>query len=156
MTCPECGASDTPKPAHGCDAVCAQCGTAFVDSTVPAQSPAQLEAQSIALAYKLQQEEHAAFLQAARANSPSRQVATTPAAELGAQVGMEEDDDESLQLAIQLQAEEYQWQEMQRAREAAASMSAVNEDADEDLRLAQLLQAEEDGQVQDRNASMQR
>ena len=120
-------------------------------------TPAELEAQSIALAYKLQQEEHAAFLQAVRVNSPSPRPAagavatpvehTTPAEALQHQMmDLEEGadaDDESLKLALQLQQEELQWQSLQSRRTVEQSMGGDDDD-DEDVRLARLLQAQED------------
>ena len=121
-------------------------------------TPAELEAQSIALAYKLQQEEHAAFLQAVRVNSPSpRSAATAPVAvEHAMPAGavhqhmteLEEGadaDDESLQLALRLQQEELQWQSLQSRRTVAEAIGGdVDESLDEDVRLARLLQAQED------------
>ena len=125
--------------------------------------PAELEAESIALAYKLQQEEHAAFLHAVQANSPAPRSATAVEDTVAGQRApahaesmlpdahqmMELDggeDEESLQLALQLQQEELHWQSLQSRRAVAAAIgSQPDEEMDEDLRLAQMLQAQEDG-----------
>ena len=93
-----------------------------------------MEAQSLALAYQLQQEEHAALMQAVRVSSPGLRPAsgagsgpqhmeTSPSAE----------DDGSLQLALRLQQEELQWH--------AAGVN-VGVDEDEDVRLAMQLSQE--------------
>ena len=85
-----------------------------------------LEAQSIALAWQLQEEEQAAFVQAISANSPvATGRARTPAngAQQETQMETEEDDDEaSLQLAMRLQQEELRWQQLQSRRTVAAAM----------------------------------
>ena len=123
-------------------------------------TPAELEAQSLALAYRLQQEEHAAFIQAVRVSqSPAPRASTAAPADVSSELptpgglddtsaqGMEVTgdggDDESLRLAIQLQEEELRWQQ---AQSQHAGMEAAGDDDDEDLRLARLLQAEEDGE----------
>ena len=101
-------------------------------------SPSDMEQQSLALAYQLQREEHAAFAQAVRASSP------TQAAAQGMDTAAAGDDelDESLRLAIQLQQEELTWH-------AAAASGGGDEDVDEDhVRLAmELSQQQEDDRV---------
>lgn len=62
----------------------------------PPMTPAELEAKSLALAYQLQQEEHAALMQAVRVSSPMET----------AQQMDTESDDVSLRLAMQLQQQE--------------------------------------------------
>lgn len=103
------------------------------------QTPAEAEAQSLALAFQLQQEEHAAFMHAVRVSSPA--PGTQPSAgsgTIGGEPMMDDEMDESLQLAMQLQQEELQWH-------AAASGAAAGIDAeDEDMRLAMRLAAEQD------------
>lgn len=116
----------------------------------------------MALAYKLQEEEHAAFMDAVRASSPSPRSAGasgagfTPAsagvpAVAAEHMDMAEDaDDESLQLALQLQQEELEWQALQSRRAVAAAMgtgaaaAGVDGELDEDMQLAMRLQREED------------
>ena len=70
----------------------------------------------MALAYKLQEEEHAAFMEAVRVGSPrsgGQRFTPGSAAPLGAErMETEDADDESLQLALQLQQEELEWQVM--------------------------------------------
>ena len=81
----------------------------------PAMSDADQEAESLRLAYQLQQEEHAAFMHAVRISEPPAPPASAPFGghEEEEPVEMEEggetDMDESLRLAIQLQQEELQW-----------------------------------------------
>ena len=132
-------------------------------------TPAELEAQSIQLAYKLQQEEHAAFLQAVRMSSPGSRSASAATAfesprpqatsdSAAASAGMlhhqmmeldpGDPDEESLKLALQLQHEELQWQALQSRRAMAEAMGGdVDDDSDEDVRLARLLQAQEDDEA---------
>ena len=67
---------------------------------------AEMEEESLRLAYQLQQEEHSAFIQAVRV-SESPMPASGGMGPTGAPA--EEEMDESLRLAIQLQQEELQW-----------------------------------------------
>ena len=69
-------------------------------------SMAEMEEESLRLAYQLQQEEHSAFIQAVRV-SESPVPASGGMGPTGAPA--EEEMDESLRLAIQLQQEELQW-----------------------------------------------
>ena len=88
-------------------------GTPFVTPAPKPGTPAtaqEEEVASVTLAWRLQQEEQAAFMHAISANTPThggaRAASQTPEQ-------METDDDESLQLAIRLQQEELQWQQLQ-------------------------------------------
>ena len=117
-------------------------------------SVVEMEAQSLALAYQLQQEEHAAFISAVRVSSPT--AAAGPLGGLPASAGgalsmdtdagaveeqEEEDMDESLRLAIRLQQEELQWHQVG----YAGNPGGGGGDPDEDIRLAmELSQAEQD------------
>jgi hypothetical protein len=112
-------------------------------------TPAEMEAQSLALAYQLQQEEHAAFMQAVRVNSPApRSAPGAPAErpEAGHDAVMDTagTDDESLRLAMQLQEEELRWQQLQSQRALSAIGTGTGGEIDEDLALAMRLQREED------------
>ena len=82
------------------------------------QTPAELEASSLALAWRLQQEEQAEFM---RAMTPVR---TPGAPEAPEQM---ETDDDSLQLAIRLQQEELQWQALQTRQSYLAAMGGSEE-----------------------------
>jgi hypothetical protein len=87
-------------------------------------------------------------MQAVRVASPSPRGGGTPAeaAADAAPHAMDAEDgvDESLRLAMQLQQEELQWQQM-RSRAAIAAIGGVDDDElDEDVRLAMRLQQEED------------
>lgn len=107
---------------------------------VPPQTPEEIsEAQSLALALQLQQEEHAAFMQAVRVSSPAPQSVAS-AAHGGGEPMVDDEVDESLQLAMQLQQEELQWH----AVAAGAAAGADGEALDEDVRLAMRLAAEQD------------
>ena len=113
-------------------------------------TPAEMEAQSLALAYQLQQEEHAAFMQAVRVNSPAPRSAPgarseRPEASPQADMDTADTDEESLRLAMQLQEEELQWQQLQSQRALSAlGAGAEGDELDEDLALAMRLQREED------------
>ena len=109
-------------------------------------TPAELESQSIALAMRLQQEEHNAFRDAMDAATPAGRTpagAATPmgGATPGAQSMETDAEDESLRLAMQLQQEELQWQHMQAQHAAGMADGEI----DEDVALAMRLQQEEDG-----------
>ena len=120
------GVVETPAPAAG---------TTAPAGAAPPQTPEEIsEAQSLALALQLQQEEHAAFMQAVRVSSPAPQSATGGA---HGEPMVDDEMDESLQLAMQLQQEELQWH-------AAAAGAAAGDDIDEDVRLAMRLAAEQD------------
>jgi hypothetical protein len=122
------GVVETPAPAAG---------TTAPAGAAPPQTPEEIsEAQSLALALQLQQEEHAAFMQAVRVSSPAPQSATG-GAHGGGEPMVDDEMDESLQLAMQLQQEELQWH-------AAAAGAAAGDDIDEDVRLAMRLAAEQD------------
>jgi hypothetical protein len=108
--------------------------------TVPPQTPEEIsEAQSLALALQLQQEEHSAFMQAVRVSSPAPQSVAS-GAHGGGEPMVDDDMDESLQLAMQLQQEELQWH----AAAAGTAAGAGGEALDEDMRLAMRLAAEQD------------
>ena len=100
-------------------------------------TPAEMEASSLALAYQLQQEEHAAFMQAVRVSSPAPRAEAGSAPAAGEPQHMETEDAESLQLAMALQQEELQWGAV-----AGAGLNAG--EMDEDMRLAMQLARGED------------
>ena len=76
------------------------------------KTPAEMEAESLRLAFQLQQEEHAAFMQAVRVSSPAPAAGAAhyaPGAFAEADNDTMDAEDESLRLAMQLQQEELQW-----------------------------------------------
>jgi len=92
-------------------------------------TPESLEAQSIALAWQLQQEEQAAFQEAISAHSPApgsrssrRSAPAVPDQTLEQMEAEIDDEDASVRLALQLQQEELQWQQFQSRRAVAAAM----------------------------------
>ena len=97
-------------------------------------TPEAMEASSIALAWKLQQEEQAAFYQAINANTPanlspgSRAAAATPdvPAPMASLADAGSPEDASLQLALRLQQEELRWQQMQSRQAFMAAMGGVD------------------------------
>ena len=110
-------------------------------------TPAELEEQSLALAFRLQQEEERDFMHAMRSSTPASTAASTPhpggmratpgtggddirstygratggrgERESPASGGDVSTDDASLQLALRLQEEELQWQRLNSQRNAA-------------------------------------
>ena len=119
-----------PPPPRHAQTVTPGAPTAHATPTAPAaqaspeapQTPAELEASSLALAWRLQQEEQEDFM---RAMTP---VARTPGGP-GAPEAPEqmETDDDSLQLAIRLQQEELQWQALQTRQSVLAAMGGSEE-----------------------------
>ena len=142
-------AASPVTPAPSASAV----GAPAPEAPVPTQqlSAAEMEAQSLALAYQLQQEEHAAFMQAVRVSSPAPPSGVAAPAATGVaddhsmdvSAADDEDDgmDESLRLAIRLQQEELQWH--QAGSHAGAPDAGMTDD--DSLRLAmELSQADHD------------
>jgi len=113
-------------------------------------TPAELEAESVALALKLQQEERADFMRAISMNTtPQPQVSSTP----DTRDTVSTNEDESLQLALRLQQEELRWQQLQSEQMLQRSSPSHNanligegevSEMDEDVALALRLQMEED------------
>jgi len=94
-------------------------------------TPEAQEASSLALAWRLQQEEQAAFYHAIHENTPgpaARSIAATPgeAPLMGALGEPESPEDASLQLALRLQQEELRWQQMQSRQTFLAAMGGVD------------------------------
>ena len=107
-------------------------------------TPAELEASSLALAWRLQQEEQDAFVRAMSASTPSAGQRGGAAGETaggtpeGGGEQMDTDDDESLQLAIRLQQEELEWQQLHSRQQLLAAMSGAGEEGLEQLEEEQL------------------
>ena len=128
-------------------------GTPFVTPAPKPGTPAtaqEEEVASVTLAWRLQQEEQAAFLSAMRSTqSPRRSSAGGDSAPAQMDLddsmrGDEDEDDASLQLAMRLQQEELRWQQLQSQRSiggAAADLDGGDDDAS--LQLALRLQQEE-------------
>ena len=107
------------------------------------------------LAWRLQQEEQAAFLSAMRSTqSPRRSSAGGDSAPAQMDLddsmrGDEDEDDASLQLAMRLQQEELRWQQLQSQRTLGGGGAAADldggggDDDDASLQLALRLQQEE-------------
>ncbi|KAL1521598.1 hypothetical protein AB1Y20_021257 [Prymnesium parvum] len=102
-------------------------------------TPAELEASSLALAMRLQQEEQEQFLRAMNSSTPAARGARA-ASEAPEEM---DTDDDSLQLAIRLQQEELQWQALQARQSFLAAMGGTGasfEGLDDETRA--MLQAE--------------
>ena len=133
-------------------------GTPFVTPAPKPGTPAtaqEEEVASVTLAWRLQQEEQAAFLSAMRSTqSPRRSSAGGDSAPAQMDLddsmrGDEDEDDASLQLAMRLQQEELRWQQLQSQRTLGGGGAAADldggggDDDDASLQLALRLQQEE-------------
>ena len=117
----------------------------------PPRTPAQMEEESLALALRLQQEEHAAFMSAVRSPTGSAPSGATPAMHAmdisdATSPPADTDADESLQLAIRLQQEELNWHQMGVAN---GDEQAIDEDMRQSMELAMQLSAASPPAVED-------
>ena len=142
-------------------------GTPFVTPAPKPGTPAtaqEEEVASVTLAWRLQQEEQAAFLSAMRSTqSPRRSSAGGDSAPAQMDLddsmrGDEDEDDASLQLAMRLQEEELRWQQLQSQRTLGGGGAAADldggggDDDDASLQLALRLQQEEAAAAQQAGA----
>lgn len=120
-------------------------------STQPPPTPAELEAQSLALAWRLQQEEQSAFIHAVSASASSPRARQTPG---GPALEEMETDDDSLQLAIRLQQEELRWQQLQSRQSIEDAMGGdaqqlLGDGLDDEDEVSMMLQAAHHERPQD-------
>ena len=113
-------ARPAPDPSTPAAAVRQQAPTKAEPASPPPNAREALEAQSLALAWQLQQEEQQAFLGAISASTPSpprsaRGAADAPASVPPGEAPTPDSDDASLQLALRLQREVCPWSDLPRA-----------------------------------------